>query len=207
MISRVRVSRYVVICCAAATVSRAASAAGSRLDGPGGTWTRAHRRWLAAQRFEHPASELAFLDTLAAVDGLVARKAALDECLSRLALHPLWWPTVARLRCFRGIHTLSALALHLEVHDWQRFRRPTQLASSLGLTPSLAQSVQSSSTGRSRRPAPATPAGSLSRPPNMAAATPDRRHPRQPPGRPARPRPPYRLARPTAPPPPDQPSA
>lgn len=115
--------------------------------GPGGTWTRAHRRWLAAQRFEHPASELAFLDTLAAVDGLVARKSALDECLSRLALDPLWWPTVARLRCFRGIDTLSALALHLEVHDWQRFRRPTQLASWLGLTPSLAQSGQSSAYG------------------------------------------------------------
>src|SRR5712692_10309881 len=50
------------------------------------TWTQAHRRWLSRQRFEQAASELAYLDCLAAVDGLVARKTALDERLSRLAL-------------------------------------------------------------------------------------------------------------------------
>ena len=27
----------------------------------GGTWTQAHRRWLAAQRFEHVPTELAYL--------------------------------------------------------------------------------------------------------------------------------------------------
>ena len=111
------------------------------------TWTQRHRQWLAGQQFEETAAELAYLDCLAAVDGLVARKAALEERPSRLAVEGEWAPTVARLRCFRGIDTLSALALHLEVHDWQRFRRPTQLASWLGLTPSLAQSGQSSSSG------------------------------------------------------------
>src|SRR6266516_6836375 len=50
------------------------------------TWTQRHRQWLARQQFEEAATELAYLDALAAVDGLVARKAALDERLSRLAL-------------------------------------------------------------------------------------------------------------------------
>jgi transposase len=116
-------------------------------DRAAGTWTQAHRRWLAAQRFEHTASELAYLDALAAVDGLLARKAALDERLSQLALDPRWWPTVARLRCFRGLDTLSALVLALEVHDWQRFQRAPQLAAWLGLTPSLAQSGESATRG------------------------------------------------------------
>src|SRR5437870_7583704 len=107
------------------------------------TWTQAHRRWLSRQRFEQPASELAYLDCLAAVDGLVARKQELDERLSRLALEGEWWPTVARLRCFRGIDTLSALVLSLEIGDWQRFARPAQLASWLGLVPSLDQSGES----------------------------------------------------------------
>src|SRR5207244_10860078 len=102
------------------------------------TLTHAHRRWLSHQRFEQPASELAYLDCLAAVDGLVARKQELDERLSRLALEGEWWPTVARLRCFRGIDTLSALVLSLDIGDWQRFARPAQLASRLGLAPSLA---------------------------------------------------------------------
>src|SRR5436309_6528561 len=54
-------------------------------------WTKTHRRWLEQQRFQEAATELAYLDALAAVDGLVARKAALDERLSRLALEPEWW--------------------------------------------------------------------------------------------------------------------
>ena len=64
--------------------------------------TSAHRRWLARQRFEQAPTELAFIDLLAAVDGLIARKDALDERLSRLAHDERLWPTVARLRCFRG---------------------------------------------------------------------------------------------------------
>jgi transposase len=112
------------------------------------TWTLAHRRWLARQQFAEPASELAFADLLASVDGLTARKAALAERLSRLATDPAWWPTVARLRCFRGVDTLTALALHLELGgDWKRFTRAPRLTAWLGLTPSLNQSGESSRQG------------------------------------------------------------
>ena len=37
------------------------------------SWTQRHRQWLARQHFDETAAELAYLDTLAAVDGLVAR--------------------------------------------------------------------------------------------------------------------------------------
>jgi transposase len=106
-------------------------------------WTKTHRRWLEAQRFDQAATELAYVDALAAVDGLVARKAALDERLSRLAGEGEWSPTVARLRCFRGIDTLTALVLALEVGDFARFGRPAQLAGWLGLVPTLDQSGES----------------------------------------------------------------
>jgi len=87
----------------------------------GSTWTQRHRAWLARQQFEHVESELAFGDYLATVDAAAARKAALAERLSRLALEPDLWPTVARLRAFRGIDTLTALGLHLELGgDWAR---------------------------------------------------------------------------------------
>jgi transposase len=111
------------------------------------TWTQTHRRWLAAQRFEQAAAELAYLDALAAVDGLVARKAALEERLSRLAFEGEWRPTVERLRCFRGIDTLSAFALCLEIGNFGRFQRPSQLAAWLGLVPSLDQSGESETRG------------------------------------------------------------
>jgi transposase len=112
------------------------------------TWNRAHRLWLGRQQFDQPATELAFIDALAAVDGLSARKDALDERLSRIAQDPRLWPTVARLRAFRGIDTLTALMLHLELGgDWPRFRSPRRLAAWLGLTPTLEQSGQSKTQG------------------------------------------------------------
>jgi len=88
------------------------------------TWTQAHRRWLARQRFESVNTEHAYLDALAAVDGLLARRTALDERLSQLALEPEWGATVARLRCFRGLDTHSAMVLATEIGDWRRFESP-----------------------------------------------------------------------------------
>jgi transposase len=112
------------------------------------TWNQRHRRWLGGQRFDEPLTELAFIDALAAVDGLVARKQALDERLSRVAEDERLWPTVARLRAFRGIDTLTALVLHLELGgDWQRFGSPRKLFSWLGLTPTLEQSGETKSHG------------------------------------------------------------
>jgi transposase len=112
------------------------------------TWSAEHRRWLARQQFSEPMSELVFGDLVAHVDGLTARKAELAERISHLALDPLWWPTVARLRAFRGIDTLTALSVHLELGaDWQRFEQPTALGAWLGLTPSLNQSGESSHQG------------------------------------------------------------
>jgi len=71
--------------------------------------------------------------------GRAALPAGLDE---------RWWATVAGLRCFHGVVTLTALALHLELGgDWQRFARAPQLAAWLGLTPTLSQSGESSRQG------------------------------------------------------------
>jgi transposase len=103
-------------------------------------WTKAHREWLAAQTFDQVNTELAFIDNLAACDGLTARREALDERLSHVATDPEFWPIVRRLRAFRGIDTLSALIVVLEVADFERFPRAVQLGSWLGLVPSRQQS-------------------------------------------------------------------
>jgi transposase len=59
---------------------------------PGKTaWNQTHKRWLAQQSFEHEPTELAFVDLLAAVDGLTARREALEERLSRLAQDERLW--------------------------------------------------------------------------------------------------------------------
>ena len=110
-------------------------------------WTKMHREWLSAQTFEQVNTELAFIDNLAACDGLSARKDALDERLSWVATDPEFWPLVRRLRAFRGIDTLSALIITLEVCDFARFSRAVQLGSWLGLVPSREQSGESDHHG------------------------------------------------------------
>jgi transposase len=111
------------------------------------TWTVEHRRWLASRRFDEANTELAYIDALAAVDGLIARRDALAERLSHVASDAELWPVVARLRAFRGIDTLTALALVCEIGDWHRFARPDQLAAWVGLVPSLSQSGESRQSG------------------------------------------------------------
>jgi transposase len=112
------------------------------------TWSQEHRRWLSRQQFEQDMSAFVFADLVARVDGLTARKAALAEQISRLATDPEFWPTVSRLRAFRGIDTLTALSIHLELGaDWKRFEKPVRLGAWLGLTPTLNQSGESSRQG------------------------------------------------------------
>jgi transposase len=112
------------------------------------TWKQDHRRWLASQQLDEPTSELVYLNLLAQVDALTARKLGLAEQISRLATDQRWWPTVARLRCFRAIDTLTALSIHLELGgDWDRFEKAPRVGAWLGLTPSLNQSGESKTQG------------------------------------------------------------
>ena len=136
-------------------------------------WTQTHARWLAAQSFEQPNTELAFLDNLAACDGLQTRRVALDERLSRVARDPEFWPLVSRFRAFRGLDTLSALILLLEVSDFTRFARAVQLGSWLGLVPSREQSGEHDVHGSITRAAPSTHGGSSSTPPGTTPARPE----------------------------------
>ncbi|MGO9900052.1 MAG: hypothetical protein ACLP0J_10235 [Solirubrobacteraceae bacterium] len=72
---------------------------------PSPTFEAVRDRWLAAQTFEHQNTELAFIDDLAACDGLATRREALDERLSWVALDPEVWPRIRRLRALSGIDT------------------------------------------------------------------------------------------------------
>jgi transposase len=134
-------------------------------------WAKVHRQWLSAQAFEYQNTELAFIDNLAACDGLVARKQALDERLSWVALDPEFWPVVRRLRAFRGIDTLSALIIVLEVADFTRFPRAVQLGSWLGLVPSRQQSGETDVHGSITKTG-SGPGGSWSRPLGITSVRP-----------------------------------
>jgi transposase len=105
-----------------------------RWTGPGSTWTQKHMIWLRSLRFDDLCSQATFIDYLSGVEMLVARRAALIAALEQVIPDSRHAPTIARLRCFRGIDTLSAAGLCAEVGDWQRFR-PKQLSGFLGIVP------------------------------------------------------------------------
>src|SRR5439155_26538463 len=104
--------------------------------GPGNAWSGRHRDWLAKLDFGDRASQLTFADYLHAHDVLVARRDRLEAGLAELVPDSPFAVLAARLRCLRGIDTLSAVGLCAEVGDFERFERGDLLASYLGLVPS-----------------------------------------------------------------------
>ncbi len=98
-------------------------------------WTGAHDAWLRRQRFDSRPLALAFDESYAAVMQAKTRRDALDHAITELASEPPFAETVGRLVCLRGVSTLTALALTVELGDWTRFR-PQALGPFLGLIPS-----------------------------------------------------------------------
>ena len=123
-------------------------------DGPGQTWTKRHLEWLGSVRLHDPLVEVVFGEYLACHQVLLARRDRLDSLLEEQVTTGCWAPVVARLRCLRGVDTLTAAGLLAEIGDFTAFDRPTRLASYLGLVPS------ESSTGDRRRQGSITKAGS-----------------------------------------------
>jgi transposase len=125
-----------------------------RYDGAGENWSRRHRDWLDGIELADRGAQVTLLDYLGAIDALVLRRSALESTIAELVPASPWAQTVARLRCLRGIDTLSAVGLCAEIGDWERFARPAQLMSFLGLVPS------EHSTGEQRRLGAITKTGS-----------------------------------------------
>jgi transposase len=123
-------------------------------EGPAAAWTRKHRAWLASLRFADRASQLTMADYLHAHDLLLARRDRIEAELEQLAASSPWTVTIARLRCLRGIDTLSALGLCAEIGTFDRFEHPDSLSCYLGIVPS------ENTTGQQRRQGAITKAGS-----------------------------------------------
>ena len=110
----------------------------------GNAWTQAHDVWLRSVSFPQRGLAVAFDEAYAAVLGVGARRDRLDGAITELAADPEWAPVVGRLACLRGVGTLTAFGLAVEIGDWHRFTGNT-IGSYLGMVPS------EDSTGGKRR--------------------------------------------------------
>jgi transposase len=120
----------------------------------GGAWTDRHRQWLSTVTLELAPAQTTLLDARGAIDALCHRREQLEREIITLLPSAPWQTQVGRLRCLRGIDTLSAVGLCAEVGDFERFARPGQLMSYVGLVPA------ENSTGQQRRLGSITKTGS-----------------------------------------------
>jgi transposase len=118
----------------------------------GSAWTKAHERWLFAQRFEERGLQVAYEEGLATLAGVRARREALDAAIAEEAAKEPWAEVVGRLACLRGVSTLTAFGLATEIGDWERFDGRS-IGAYLGLVPS------ESSSGERRRQGAITKTG------------------------------------------------
>ena len=123
-----------------------------RFDGR--AWTERHRAWLGKVALGEDAAQATFCDYLGAVEALLHRKAELERQIAAAVPAAPWAAEVGRLRCLRGVDTLTAVGLCAEIGDFARFEHPQQLASYLGLVPS------EHTSGQTRRQGAITKSGS-----------------------------------------------
>jgi transposase len=126
---------------------------GIRFD-DGQAWTDRHRQWLATVELDWPAAQTTLLDCRGAIDAIAVRRDQLEREIVAILPSCPWTVQVARLRCLRGVDTLTAVGLCAEIGDFERFAKPEQLMSYIGLVPS------ETTTGQQRRLGSITKTGS-----------------------------------------------
>jgi transposase len=125
-----------------------------RYDDTTSAWNGRHRAWLAKVDLGERGAQATLTDYIGAIDALTVRRGTLEATIAELIPGSPLEHQVARLRCLRGIDTLSAVGLAAEIGDFHRFQRPAQLMSYMGLVPS------EHTSGESRRQGAITKTGS-----------------------------------------------
>jgi transposase len=118
----------------------------------GHAWTCTHDAWLRQQHFDDRATTMAFESDYEAVRSISARRDRLDKAIAVMAATSEFTPLVRRLGCLRGVSTLTAFGLAVEIGDWHRFIG-NSIGSFVGLVPS------EHSSGASRVQGPITKTG------------------------------------------------
>jgi len=110
-------------------------------------WSLAHRRWLADQRFDHPAQQIVFQEYIDTIDECEQRVARLTAQIGEQVDNWRMKPVVEAFQALRGVSLIAAATLVAEGGDMRRFDRPGQVMAYLGLVPSEASSGEQRKQG------------------------------------------------------------
>ena len=110
-------------------------------------WTQIHFSWLKQQKFDNWVDQETFNEYLQEVHDQMEKVARYDQRIEELAQLDDYRENVAKLCCFRGIETHTALSLISEIGDFSRFLNARQFSAFLGLVPSEESSGQKEHRG------------------------------------------------------------
>jgi transposase len=119
----------------------------------GGNWTGGYRKWLASLQFDEAMEQEILDEYYAQVVDLEERCQRMAARVEEIAGEERYAEPVRQLKAFKGIGTLIALSLIVEIGDFRRFATAEQFMAFLGLVPS------EHSSGSKRRQGSITKAG------------------------------------------------
>lgn len=90
---------------------------GKKFDTGKGYWTGIHRKWLKSLELEEKINKL-------------------KEKIEEISAEARYAEKVSKLKCFKGIDTLTALTFVAEIGDFRRFRKAHAFMAYMGLVPS-----------------------------------------------------------------------
>lgn len=102
----------------------------------GNHWTGRHERWLRALKLEDPLLQDTFDEYYLHLNELHEKIKRIEEKIEEIALRESYRDKISMLKCFKGIETLTALSLIVEIGDFRRFMRAEEFMAFLGLVPS-----------------------------------------------------------------------
>jgi transposase len=99
-------------------------------------WTGAHRSWIKKLSFEQELHKVILEEYYTAIIELEEKIERLKEKIEELGAEERYAEQVSKLKCLKGIDTLTALTFVSEIGDFRRFARSSEFMAYLGLVPS-----------------------------------------------------------------------
>jgi len=116
-------------------------------------WSQRHKEWLRSVKLESPLANETLSEYLCQIVDLEEKIRRIAERIESIGGESRYAEKVKKLKAFKGVETLTALSLIVEIGDFRRFSRAEQFMAFLGLVPS------EHSSGSHRRMGSITKAG------------------------------------------------
>jgi transposase len=101
----------------------------------GDNWTQKHWRFIRSIRFPHEADQYVLDRYISLLEFKLLEQKDIDDKIEKMAGECEYKAAVAKLRCLRGIDTITAMGVISEVIDFKRFGSARAFMSYLGVTP------------------------------------------------------------------------